>query len=164
MDRPGVRQVPEGSGEQGKWRKLVAKSSVVPQRPLRLRDWWWWWWWWHMTINIKSSLIAKKVKSSEDTVETDIFWLYEPLQWPWPWSQQTNFLHDTPTHVNTPPYHVWLQKVDWFRSYHPDKHLSIFQTYAVTLTLSTAVQLFTGRTNFWWCPIWPSLVANGSKV
>ena len=36
-----------------KWRKLVAKSSMVPQRPLRLRDrwrrrrWWWWWWWWH---------------------------------------------------------------------------------------------------------------------
>ena len=29
-----------------KWRKLVAKSSVVPQRPSRLRDWWWWWWWW----------------------------------------------------------------------------------------------------------------------
>ena len=27
------------------WRKLVAKSSVVPQRPSRLRDWWWWWWW-----------------------------------------------------------------------------------------------------------------------
>ena len=38
MDRPGVRQVPEGSGEQGKWRKLVAKSSVVPQRPSRLSD------------------------------------------------------------------------------------------------------------------------------
>ena len=38
MDRPGVRQVPEGSGEQGKCRKLVAKSSVVPQRPSRLRD------------------------------------------------------------------------------------------------------------------------------
>ena len=38
MDRPGVRQVPEGSGEQGKMRKLVAKSSVVPQRPSRLRD------------------------------------------------------------------------------------------------------------------------------
>ena len=31
MDRPGVCQVPEGSGGQGKWRKLVAKSSVVPQ-------------------------------------------------------------------------------------------------------------------------------------
>ena len=39
MDRSGVRQVPEGSGEQGKKRrKLVAKSSVVPQRPSRLRD------------------------------------------------------------------------------------------------------------------------------
>ena len=29
-----------------KRRKLVAKSSVVPRRPSRLRDWWWWWWWW----------------------------------------------------------------------------------------------------------------------
>ena len=42
MDRPGVCQVQEGSGEQGKirgkWRKLVAKSSVVPRRPSRLRD------------------------------------------------------------------------------------------------------------------------------
>ena len=44
MDRPGVRQVPEGSGEQGeKWRKLVVKSSMVPQRPSQLRVWWWWW-------------------------------------------------------------------------------------------------------------------------
>ena len=32
MDRPGVCQVPEGSGEQGKkWRKLVVKSYVVLQ-------------------------------------------------------------------------------------------------------------------------------------
>ena len=38
MDRPGVHQVPEGSGERGKGRKLVAKSSVVPQRPPRLGD------------------------------------------------------------------------------------------------------------------------------
>ena len=36
MDRPGVRQVPEGSREgEKKWRKLVAKSIVVPRR---LRD------------------------------------------------------------------------------------------------------------------------------
>ena len=35
MDRPGV---PEGGGEQEKRRKLVAKSSVVPQQPSRLRD------------------------------------------------------------------------------------------------------------------------------
>ena len=37
MDRPGVRQVPEGSGEEGKMEETVAKSSVVPQ-PSRLRD------------------------------------------------------------------------------------------------------------------------------
>ena len=28
-----------------KWRKLIARSSVVPQRPSRLRDRWWWRWW-----------------------------------------------------------------------------------------------------------------------
>ena len=38
MDRPGVRQVPEVSGEYGKMEELVVKSSVVPQRPSRLRD------------------------------------------------------------------------------------------------------------------------------
>ena len=27
------------------WRKLVAESSVVPQRPSRLRYRWWRWWW-----------------------------------------------------------------------------------------------------------------------
>ena len=37
MDRPGARQDPEGSGEQTKMEKLVVKSSVVPQRPSRLR-------------------------------------------------------------------------------------------------------------------------------
>ena len=33
MDRPGVRQVPEVGGDQGKWRKLVAKLSVCPNDP-----------------------------------------------------------------------------------------------------------------------------------
>ena len=28
-----------------KWRKLVAKLSVVPQQPSWLREWWWWWYW-----------------------------------------------------------------------------------------------------------------------
>ena len=38
-DNIKVRQVPEGSGEQGKMEeKLVAKSFVVPQRPSWLRD------------------------------------------------------------------------------------------------------------------------------
>ena len=35
---------PKGQWRTGKkWRKLVAKLFVVPQRPSRLRDWWWWW-------------------------------------------------------------------------------------------------------------------------
>ena len=38
MDRPGVRPVPEDSGEQGEMEETGAKSSVVPQRSSRLRD------------------------------------------------------------------------------------------------------------------------------
>ena len=38
MNRPGVGQVPEGSSNSVEWRKLVAKSFVVPQRPSRSRD------------------------------------------------------------------------------------------------------------------------------
>ena len=38
MDKPGVRQAQEGSGEQRKWRKPVVKSSVVHQQPPRSRD------------------------------------------------------------------------------------------------------------------------------
>ena len=38
MNMPGVRRVQESSGEQIKCRKLVVKSSVVPQRSSRLRN------------------------------------------------------------------------------------------------------------------------------
>ena len=38
MDRPGVRQVQRAVENREKWRKLAAKSSVMPQRPSRLRD------------------------------------------------------------------------------------------------------------------------------
>ena len=38
MDWLGVRQVPEGSGEQGKMEETGCEISVVPQQPLRLRD------------------------------------------------------------------------------------------------------------------------------
>ena len=38
MYRPGVRQVSEGSGERRKMEETGCESSVVPKRPLRLRD------------------------------------------------------------------------------------------------------------------------------
>ena len=41
MDRPGISQVPESSGERGEyWKKLVVKLYVVPQRPSRYRARW----------------------------------------------------------------------------------------------------------------------------
>ena len=57
MDRPGVRQVPEGSGEKRTWRKLVAKSSVVPQRPVWLRGRWKWSW---RTLEVHSKCTLKR--------------------------------------------------------------------------------------------------------
>ena len=38
IDRPGVRKSQRAVENREKWRKLVAKSSVVPHRPSRLRD------------------------------------------------------------------------------------------------------------------------------
>ena len=46
MHRPGFGKSQRAVENREKWRKVVAKSSVVPQRPSRLRDWWWWWWLW----------------------------------------------------------------------------------------------------------------------
>ena len=55
IDRPWLRQVPEGSGEQGQLeRKLVVKSSVVPQRPSRLPDRWWRWLWFQLNLSLCS--------------------------------------------------------------------------------------------------------------
>ena len=36
MDRPGVRQIPEGSGEQGKMEETGCEIICGAQRPLRL--------------------------------------------------------------------------------------------------------------------------------
>ena len=42
-----------------KWRKLVAKSSIVPQRPSRLRDrWLWWWWWWAAAAAVAAIVVV----------------------------------------------------------------------------------------------------------
>ena len=45
-----------------KWRKLVAKLSVAPQRPSRLRDRWWWW-----------SIILRKVSLSFRSALIDLY-------------------------------------------------------------------------------------------
>ena len=49
-----------------KWRKLVAKSSVVPQRPSRLRDWWWWWWWTHESKHTNKQKNPKQKKNKNN--------------------------------------------------------------------------------------------------
>ena len=68
MDRPGVRNGPNGSAEQG---KVVVKSSVVPQRPSRLRDRWrWWrWWWYHREIRASTEQGTSHGKDTKDCQE-----------------------------------------------------------------------------------------------
>ena len=53
-----------------KWRKQVAKSSVVPQWPSRFRDWWWWWWWnneksWQSKAQGKTLLNKKRERENK---------------------------------------------------------------------------------------------------
>ena len=43
MGRPRFSKSQRAVENREKWKKLVAKSSVVPQWPSRLRGWWWWW-------------------------------------------------------------------------------------------------------------------------
>ena len=60
--------------------------------------------------------------SSEDIVQTDIFWLYKP--WDLFFEDHIpikKFKHDTPAHVDAPSYHTCLEKVKQFRSYLLDK-------------------------------------------
>ena len=51
-------------------------------------------------------------------------------------------LHDIPSHNDHHAYQIWLQKITWFRRYRPDKHSLTVWTFAVTLTLNTALQFY----------------------
>ena len=44
MDRPGVRQVTEGNGEQGRMEESGCEIICGAPTTSRLRDRWWWWW------------------------------------------------------------------------------------------------------------------------
>ena len=56
-----------------KRRKLVAKSSVMPQRSSRLRDRWWWWWCLLPRVQFIASLSKLKFYLST-------FWVVESLK------------------------------------------------------------------------------------
>ena len=60
-----------------KWRKLVGKSSVVPQWPSQLKDrWWWWWWWWctkHMHVCVCVCVMTEKNSLWPVLTQADIY-------------------------------------------------------------------------------------------
>ena len=59
MDRPGVRQVPEGRGERGENGGNWLRNHLWC--PLRLRDrWWWWWCWWRLLAVQRPQMCALK--------------------------------------------------------------------------------------------------------
>ena len=55
---------------RGKWRQLVAKSSMVPQRPSRLRDRWRWWRLLHISFPFCSHLNKKKKEKEKEKEST----------------------------------------------------------------------------------------------
>ena len=69
---------------------------------------------------------CKKVSSSEDMKEIDIYDKMSPHCDPELEDSKPIFLHDTLAHDVAPPYQVWLQKVQQLRRYRPDEHLLEF--------------------------------------
>ena len=60
--------------DREKWRKLVAKSFVMPQRPSQLRNWWWWWWWMkHLKCEIQFNNRQNAQRSAQH--KTSAVWL-----------------------------------------------------------------------------------------
>ena len=53
-----------------RWRKLVVKSSMVPQRPSWLRDRWWWWWGWYHELQKYTPWVAEVYTTSCKSIYT----------------------------------------------------------------------------------------------
>ena len=82
---------------------------------------------WHTRIYHQTKFDCKRVSSSDDVEQSfsDYINPYCDLDLQ---DSKPIFLHVTPTHDDTPPYQVWLQKAEWFRIYLRDKHLLTFKT------------------------------------
>ena len=116
--------------------------------------------------NVPSKFNCKKISSSADIVETVIFNEMSPhcdheLE-----NRKPVFLHGILAHDVALPYQVWLQKVQQQRRYQSDEHSLEFQTFSVTLNLTTTKKSnpFTRQSSLSQCAIKPSLVAKGSAV
>ena len=57
-----------------KWRKLVVKSSVVPQRPPRLRDRWWCCWWMPALCSLPLLEVRREIRGSGGRQTSVITW------------------------------------------------------------------------------------------
>ena len=79
---------------------LVAKVTVV-QKTQKFWTITWRWLWTQqsnlfirlMTVYHQTMSGCKRICSSEDIVETIIFWFYESSLWPWPWWSQNMMMH-----------------------------------------------------------------------
>ena len=60
-----------------KWRKLAAKSPVVPQQPSWLRGRWWWWWWWYKKNNNRTLTYHNRVLLCEVINQQNCGWTWK---------------------------------------------------------------------------------------
>ena len=96
--------------------------------------------------NVPSKFGCKKISSSADMVETDIFDQMSPHCDPELEDRKLIFLHIL-AHDVTSPHQLWLQKVQQQRIYHQDEHSLEFFTSSVTLTLTTTDQSIFSQEN-----------------
>ena len=96
---------------QKKWRKLVAKSSVVPQWPSRLRDWWWWWWPDHPSM--QASGIIKSPESIRPHNSDSEGNLYKNQFLSTPTVQELNDPQKLPVIISYPMTSFNAQHLDW---------------------------------------------------
>ena len=94
--------------DRGKWKILVAKSSVVPHRPSRLRDRWCWWWWKQNRGKADRTIFTTDLRLHRISIFTGLFSVK---------SKSNNNLVNTPEtqHLREDSY-VWIhQRINrWF--------------------------------------------------
>ena len=74
-----------------------------------------------MKLSYQTKVGCKRTSSLENRVDKVMFSIYEPSLWPCLEDNEPIFLHDTPSHGNTPPYQVWLKTSERFRRFGTDK-------------------------------------------
>lgn len=106
-----------------------------------------------MMMYPQTKFSCKRISTSGYTDIT--FWLYQSSLWPCKWNSK-EIIYDTPSKGGISPCQVWLQKVQPFRRYCPEKCKLNFWTYAWPWQPSN---YFTRNSSLWCTFVWNSHIS-----